>query len=533
SRSDLQRMCFCFLTYIVYDPSLLPTNHQLSAPVANSPQDAIEALNSLQSSYATIQARKLGNRKPDGASIQEMRTYLSRLGHSPTDLTRLNVVHVAGTKGKGSTCAYVDSILAAWQSTHAVPRRTGLLTSPHLISVRERIRLDSQPISEELFTRYFFDVWDRLGSAALPEEIRAEQQQASAADPGNISMKPRPNYARYLTLLAYHVFLREGVDAAVFETGIGGEYDATNITAQPAVTGISMLGIDHIFVLGDTVDKIAWHKAGIMKTGSPAFSVPQVPAAAAVLRDRAREKNVDLGFIEMDHRLDNVKIRPAADFQRMNASLAVKLAETVLQKVDLQFTPSKTHLPAAFVRGLESVVWRGRCEVKEEGKVLWHLDGAHTIDSINVCSNWFADECTKSSMGGPKVLIFNQQGRTEAVDFLNSLYNIVTKNKVHFDHVIFCTNELRNPARKDLVNNQVDLESIKTLKVQNTFAKRWRNIDPSVSVSVAATVDDALDTARSLCEGLPEEERVQVLVTGSLHLVGAVLSTLEGVGASV
>ncbi|KAL5611661.1 hypothetical protein BROUX41_000759 [Berkeleyomyces rouxiae] len=481
--------------------------------------DAIEALNSLQSSYAVIQARKAANCKPDARSQQEMHTYFARLGHSIADLRRLNIVHVAGTKGKGSTCAYVDSMLAAWQRTHGSPQRTGLLTSPHLISVRERIRLDSQPISEALFARYFFEVWDRLGRAA-----------AEVGGDGNAGdLNTRPNYARYLTLLAYHVFLQEGVDVAVLETGIGGEYDATNLVPEPAVTGISMLGIDHVFVLGGTIDKIAWHKAGIMKTGSPSFSVPQVPIAETVLRSRAQEKDVGLSFVAQDPRLATVNIRPDADFQRMNASLAVKLTETVLRKIDAGFE-SKTKpgaLPAEFVDGLESVVWKGRCQIKEEEKVRWHFDGAHTIDSINVCSQWFAQECSKQNIGGPKILIFNQQDRKEAVDFLDAMYKVVTKNKVNFDHVVFCTNVIENPAKKDLVNNQVDVQGVKALTVQNTLAAKWRQIDPSVTVSVAPTVNQALNKARNLTKYLGDGEKVQVLVTGSFHLVGAVLSTMS------
>ena len=85
----------------------------------------------------------------------------------PSDLDKLNIVHVAGTKGKGSTCAFVDSILSQYQHTRGTPRKTGLFTSPHLIAVRERIRINSAPISEDLFAKYFFEVWDRLESAQI------------------------------------------------------------------------------------------------------------------------------------------------------------------------------------------------------------------------------------------------------------------------------------------------------------------------------------------------------------------------------
>jgi folylpolyglutamate synthase len=197
-----------------------------------------------------------------------------------------------------------------------------------------------------------------------------------------------------------------------------------------------------VFVLGDTVEKIAWHKAGIMKNGSKAFTVEQAEGAQEVLRKRAEEKGVDLRVVGVDERLEGVRIRPDAVFQRRNASLAVRLAETVMKRLDGAFElGEKGPLPREFVEGLEQVVWRGRCEVKEEEGVTWYVDGAHTVDSLKMAARWFVGECAGKK--GPKVLIFNQQGRSEAVDFLDGLCNTVKKADPvgkGFEHVIFCTN---------------------------------------------------------------------------------------------
>lgn len=312
----------------------------------------------------------------------------------PDDLNRLNVIHVAGTKGKGSVCAFVSSILSQHQRTHHKPAKTGLLISPHLIAVRERIRIDNTPLSEALFAQYFFEVYDRLVLAPETASLHPED-----AEPGST-----PIYARFLTLLALHVFLRERVDAAVVETGVGGAYDATNVVERPLATGITTLGIDHVYVLGDTVDKIAWHKAGIMKPGSsPAFAVEQVafPSAEEVLRGRAAEKGVELRIVGVDARLraSGVRVRPDAPFQRRNASLAVALAERALSVLDPDgFAEScrragEGKVAAEVKEGIEQVVWRGRCEVKKEGRILWHLDGAHTTDSLKMAARWFSDEC--------------------------------------------------------------------------------------------------------------------------------------------
>ncbi|KAK6820577.1 folylpolyglutamate synthase [Apiospora arundinis] len=232
--------------------------------------DAIDALNSLQTPYAIIEARRKAGIRPDATSIAEMRTHQGQ--------------------GQHLRLRRVDS--AAIPDLPGVPRKIGLFTSPHLIAVRERIRIDGKPVSEELFARYFFEVWDMLGQAEEAEGNSTNEGKpvASSENVLDVPMPTRPIYARYLTLMSYHLFLQEGVDVAVYETGIGGEYDATNIVERPVATAISTLGIDHVFALGNTVEKIAWHKAGIMKKGSAAFTIEQVPEAAEVLQNRAEQK---------------------------------------------------------------------------------------------------------------------------------------------------------------------------------------------------------------------------------------------------
>jgi folylpolyglutamate synthase len=124
-------------------------------------------------------------------SLPEMREWLRRINYVPEDLNRLNMIHVTGTKGKGSTCAFVSSILR-----HLFPEKTvGLFTSPHLKAVNERIQVNSTPISQELFARYFWDVWDRLERSAREEGLDGK----------------KPVYFRFLTLMAWHAFLELGV----------------------------------------------------------------------------------------------------------------------------------------------------------------------------------------------------------------------------------------------------------------------------------------------------------------------------------
>ncbi|KAL1882113.1 hypothetical protein VTK73DRAFT_2204 [Phialemonium thermophilum] len=486
------------------------------ATMSRNYNDAIDALNTLQTPYAVIEARRQAGLRPDAQSVKEMRAYLARIGYSSHDLDRLNILHVAGTKGKGSTCAFADSILAHYRKRHEIPKKSGLFISPHLIAVRERIRIDSKPISEELFAKYFFQVWDMLEKSRAAEDV--------------VALGTKPIYARYLTLLSYHVFLQEGVDLAVYETGIGGEFDATNVVDRPVASAISTLGIDHVFVLGHTIEEIAWHKAGIMKSGSPAFTVEQAPSALRVLRERAVEKGVDLKVLNIDSRLKGVQIRPDADFQKKNATLAIALVETALSRLDRSFASSPEALPQEFVDGLEQVVWRGRCEIKLEGKVVWHLDGAHTVDSLNTAARWFSGQCVERT--GPKALIFNQQGRPEAINFLEGLYN-ATKSAADgssFQHVIFCSNitYAGSGYKKDFVNRQHDPEAVKRLTQQHAFAEKWALLDPSANISVCSSIEEAINRVRDVGNTVGEKETVQALITGSLHLVGGALAILEG-----
>lgn len=465
---------------------------------------------------------------------------------------------MAGTKGKGSTCAFVDAILSQTQRAHGRPRKTGLFISPHLIAVRERIRIDSAPISEELFARYFFEVWDRLEASAAANpgtpDAAADAATDATTQPG---LTGKPVYSRYLTLMSWHVFLQEGVDAAVYETGIGGEYDATNVVPHPVASGITTLGIDHVFALGDTVDKIAWHKAGIMKTGSPAFTTRQVPEADRVLRERAAERDVHLDVLGVDPRLAQagVRIRPDALFQKRNASLAIALAETALARIEGR--EARTYsggdgedlepLPETFVRGLEGVVFRGRCEVKTEGHVTWHIDGAHTLDSLRVSSDWFVQETEgryaapvspcSSLLGGmrandcrtsPRVLIFNQQGRSEAVSFLETVAAATRREgKPSFDHAVFCTNVTyaQGGYKRDFVNHHYDARDIADMVVQRRLAERWAALDPGCDTRVAPTIEEALNLARDV--GKRAGVKTDALITGSLHLVGGALGMLD------
>lgn len=191
--------------------------------------------------------------------LDRMRSLLKKLGN-PQD--RFRSIHVAGTKGKGSTCAMIASIL------QACGYKTGLYTSPHLVDVRERIQINGQMIPQ----------------SDLAQLIRQVEPIVS-------KMKPMPSFFDVFTAVAFKYFADQKVEIAVVETGLGGRLDSTNVL-NPEVTAITSISKDHVQQLGPTLAHIAAEKAGIFKPGVPAVSVMQEPAVEAVLKQTAEKVGI-------------------------------------------------------------------------------------------------------------------------------------------------------------------------------------------------------------------------------------------------
>ncbi|KAF9888756.1 Folylpolyglutamate synthetase [Aspergillus nanangensis] len=511
--------------------------------MARNYEAAIAALNSLQTNFAIVQElNKSGTRQDMNLlSLPETIEWLRRIGYKPSDLNQMNPVHVAGTKGKGSTSAFIASILSQYSASQsegssAIVNKVGLYTSPHLRFARERIQIDNAPMSEEIFAKYFFEVWDRLDDAA----------RAAGEDPANLRTKPQ--YFRYLTLMAFHTYLSEGVNAAVIECGIGGEYDCTNVLEKPAATAITSLGIDHVNLLGTTIDQIAWHKGGIIKPGVKAFSVPQPASAEKVLHDRAAEKGTQLeivaGHPEVNKNGD-IKLGLAGDFQYTNAAVAVATAAEFLRKLGAQDIPAdilNQPLPPKFRKGLELARLGGRCETRHEKNVTWYIDGGHTQESIKLAGQWFASQIQANSSSNAaaskklRVLIFNQQTRDSnaLAQALHETLSAALDAEQPFTHAIFCTNVTYKDAgyRPDLVSMNTNASDVERLAVQKSLAETWHSIDPSAEVKVYSTIEEAVDYARDLANDERNrignaEAPVMTFVTGSLHLVGGFLDVIE------
>ncbi|WVQ71200.1 hypothetical protein IAR50_000725 [Cryptococcus sp. DSM 104548] len=466
--------------------------------------EAVSLLNTCQSNAATIEAiRKSGGRLNEYA-VAEMHDYLRRIGYKPEDLNALNVVHITGTKGKGSTSAFTERVLRA----HMPEKKIGLYTSPHLCAVRERIRVNGEPISETEFAKFFFEVWDKL-----------------EADPKPLTeLTPKfPVYFRLLTLLAFHTFLSLGVSATVLEVGIGGLYDSTNIVPKPVVTGITSLGLDHTAVLGNTIEEIARNKAGIYKKGIPALSVEQ-ERGGQVLKETAEANGAPFEVVPT---IEPTPLGLPGAHQRINASLAVALSSKFLTLQNYPFQPAKppSLIPASFLQPLASAHWPGRCQLVEQGQTTWLLDGAHTVESLKSCGEWAWGLEKKV----PEVLIFNCSGGRAAESLLGELLESGARTRgtsrdevaSKFDSVIFCTNVTYTDGhfKSDLDSKAIDPNDLSQLATQNALRDAWLRLNPSFPadrVHALPSIQHAIKIARDL-------EDKTVLVAGSLHLVGGVM----------
>ena len=474
-------------------------------------EDAVDKLVSLQSISSVFanseKESKTQHYNVRNSNVEVTRVYLERLGITPADLKSLNVIHVAGTKGKGSTCALTESILRYSGYT------TGFCSSPHLMEIRERIRLNGQVISRELFGKYFHEMWEKFGECEIANED---------------GLARYPSFIKYLVVMSYYVFLKEKVSVAIIEVGLGGKYDCTNVISEPVVTAITHLGYDHCSILGNTIGEIAWEKAGIIKHGVPVLTVPQYyKESVPVLQKAADSHSTCLVTVPALEKYPNAP-SSAATSQTWsdNISLALQVAKTWLtahklgsgsypngKSITCQ-TAAPFLIPKPFLEGIERCQWPGRNHVVYRGGVNFYLDGAHTPVSVEMCSKWFG-RCSGTTPQRKRILIANTTRDRQMKDFLN----IITK-EISLDEVIFCPNIASNNY---VVKDCEWPEDIKKGMVKRAEENKnhWTEICPGIPAFSFSSVEEAV----SYVEGCGME--ADVLVTGSLHLIGATLQVLQ------
>ncbi|VDO56214.1 unnamed protein product [Haemonchus placei] len=448
---------------------------------------AVLHLNSLQSNAITLQKLRQKRNILQETNIPNTIFFLNKCGIELNQLDGLNIIHVSGTKGKGSTCAFVESIL------RRAGYRTGLYTSPHLVTARERIRINGKPISEALFAKHFFTIYDKLKK--------------------DEDLDGMPAYFKFLTLLSFHVFLEESVDVAIVEVGIGGEYDCTNIIQHPVVCGISTLDIDHTSILGSTLPSIAWNKAGILKNGTPAVMTPApADALAAVLRKAPPYESYYFATGSVSAGIDG-------EHQKVNISLALQLTRAWLKRMGPLFPlihKIPFNVPQLVVEGIESCRWPGRSQIVNTERITYYLDGAHTPKSMEMCSLWFGKAVARTPKM-KRVLVFHCTADRKP----STLLPYLTKHS--FDYALFCPTALKvSPDLKsDLTNINQPLNE--QLVRSQQCAAAWKELGTG-----EISVFDCITSAVEHIEHLSRTESLDVFVTGSLHLVGGITWLAKG-----
>lgn len=294
---------------------------------------------------------------------EHTRELLSRLGNPQEGI---KIIHVAGTNGKGSVCAYLNAMLLAGG------KKTGLFTSPHLVRINERFQINGEDVSDE----QFLDAFLKVEKAAKEYEAEGEGH---------------PSYFETLFLMGMLIFKEAGVEYLVMETGLGGRLDATNVVEKPLACIITSISRDHTEYLGDTLEAIAGEKAGIIKAGVPVIYDASQPGPASVIAAKAKEMGspawpMEPSFYEMKTQSREgitftfaypggekaeLAIPYVAKYHMMNASLAFYTMH-ILQ--DVHDIPKNV-----LAEGLSKIKWPCRMEMAAPGVI---IDGAHNEDGI-------------------------------------------------------------------------------------------------------------------------------------------------------
>ncbi|EIP96953.1 folylpolyglutamate synthase/dihydrofolate synthase [Opitutaceae bacterium TAV1] len=419
-------------------------------------------------SYAAVQDY-LFSLKAKGVSfgIDRMRHFAAALGHPERAVP---VIHIAGTNGKGSVAALIESIL------RAAGYRTGLYTSPHLVRLGERVQVDRVPLTEQEIMAYAAEL------KPLAERLGAQSDEAM------------PSFFEFMTAMAFLQFARRRCDVAIVEVGLGGRLDATNIV-QPDLCVITSIGLDHCEMLGDTLEKIAAEKAGIIKPGIPVV-LGHLPAAAErVIREiAAAQESPVMSVRELwgDDLARYPATRLEGDYQRINAATAMLACGA---------WAGERLTEDAVARGLGNVRWAGRWERRRIGGRLLVLDASHNPEGAQVLDANLAR--LHAETGRKPVVITGVLGTLRARPLLETI--------------------ARHASEIHLVVPQQARAC--------GFAQLEALVPASFSGPVRRGTVEALFPSADVCAaGGPDDV---IVVTGSIYLLGEVLTRLttpDGVG---
>ena len=330
-------------------------------------------------------------------SMKDTKAFLGRLGHPDEEM---RIIHVAGTNGKGSVCAYLRYMLE--EAGYAVCS----FTSPHLVDIRERFLIHGEMVSKERFLEAFLQVYERIPWDVLESD---DVFNETGKLPEGFY---HPTFFEYLFFMAMLLFRDAKPDFCILETGLGGRLDATNSVAKKELAVITRISLDHMEYLGDTTVKIAGEKAGIIAQGAPVVYLDDERDVSAVFDETAKKvgakaypvskvdyallkfqnKNIDFSLRTRYYKDISVTVHTAALYQMENAALAVRALEELDQ--------GRTVTAEQIVKGLAKSFWPGRME---ELLPDVFVDGAHNEDGVRA----FLESVAADNWKGERILLFS------------------------------------------------------------------------------------------------------------------------------
>lgn len=393
------------------------------------------------------------------------------------------IVHVAGTNGKGSVCAFLQQVFL--ESGYHV----GMFISPHLATTRERFVVDGEMISEEMFVEAFNWLADRINA------YRAVKEDYT------------PTYFERLFFMGMYVFTKARVEVTILEAGLGGRLDTTNVVERPVLCIITEIGIDHTAYLGDTIEKIAFEKAGIIKPKVPVVFLERKKAAFDVLCKKASEcgskcyvvskngykineikkKYIDFSVISRYYDYDRFIIDTPALYQVENAAVAIRACEALMRECGFN------RLSAESVKlGIKNMHWAGRME---EVIPNVYIDGAHNEDGIEA--------------------------------FVYSL-----QNAADMEECMLVFSVVRDKQYDKMIEKLCELDMVEEFVITHIPGERGAKLDELVDKFKSCTdkkihalerIEDAVLYCLSKREGAVRD----IYIVGSLYLAGAVRRLLE------
>lgn len=429
-------------------------------------------------------------------TLENTNVIIRQLGNPGMDK---KIIHVAGTNGKGSVCNYLSELL----KTQGY--RVGMFTSPHLISMNERIRISGEKISKEKFLgayerlREFLDK-KKMEDGMIEKKDKLTEESEAADNEGKVSFY-HPTFFEFLFLIGMLIFEEEQVDVIILETGLGGRLDATNIVSKPWLTIITEIGLDHMQYLGETKEQIASEKAGIIKEGVPVVFAERQEETTQVIVEKAqklgcdiypvgtddtklqklRNKSIDFSFKSSYYDYVIFSLSTPALYQIENAAIALRAFEVLS---DCPWDIDKAG------NALKNAKWEGRMEEISDHV---YVDGAHNADGIEA----FLKTVGQMSTSGKKTLVFSVVDDKAYEEMIDSIVGATLFDRFLVVHM---------PQERC-----VEIEKLKEIFGQ------YQDIDVSFAQGIREALEESV---------FKKEEDEYIYIAGSLYLVGFVKEAL-------